>query len=241
MHFIIVGSGRVGRLLAGHLAGKDHTVSVISTNQPLLDLLPQHPNITPIDGVSYDLDVLKRAGIDNCFGFASVTDDDNINILASRIAKSMFNVEKVAVRVYDQSKASIFERFGIPTVSTIHWTVDNILREMIPIGADSQFVDSTGKVVLSQVDYDPSWVGHKVSSIEKLANIRVAYIRRFGESFVPNNDDILQDSDRLHLMLPVAEKDRIANLFSRNISHAYNSVKKQSEDNLQGNEQESDN
>jgi trk system potassium uptake protein TrkA len=222
MHFIIVGAGRVGRLLTERILEKDHTLSLVSNDAQLLDLMPDHENMKKIKGFAFDLDVLKRAGADEAFGLAAVTDDDNLNVLATRIARNNFNVEKVVVRVYDQSKAHIFERFGIPTVSTIHWTVDQVLREMIPIGADVEFIEKTSNIILSQIDYDDSWDNHKIGEIEAILGVRIGFIVRFGESFIPTNNDYVQNGDRIHVLVRTDEVDKVAKKLSKRYELAVN-------------------
>jgi trk system potassium uptake protein TrkA len=222
MHFIVMGAGRVGKALAAQLVKSDHSVAVISNESALLAKIPQHEMIKCITGFGFDADVLTRAGAQNAFAFAAVTDNDNMNILAARVARERFGIEKVVARIYNSKRAEIFERLGIPTVSTIRWTTDQILRHMIPIGATNEFLDPSGKVSLLQVDYDESWTSHTVHEIQELTSSRIAFITRFGDSFLPEGDTLLQENDILHILVTSGNEDSASHMLSKRFEIASN-------------------
>ena len=70
-------------------------------------------------GVGFDRDVLVRAGIETADAFAAVSSGDNSNIIAARVARETFGVERVVARIYDARRAEVYERLGIPTVATV--------------------------------------------------------------------------------------------------------------------------
>ncbi len=75
-----------------------------------------------------------RAGIDEAGAVAAVTSGDNTNILTARIARETFEVPNVVARIYDPRRAVIYQRLGIPTVATVRWTVDQVVRRLLPRG-----------------------------------------------------------------------------------------------------------
>ena len=88
----------------------------------------------PITGVGFDRDTLRAAGIDHAYAFAAVSSGDNSNILAARVAREKYGVEHVVARIYDPGRAEIYQRLGIPTVATVKWTSDQMLRRLLPQG-----------------------------------------------------------------------------------------------------------
>src|SRR5262245_63001438 len=90
-----------------------------------------------------------EAGVTDAGAFAAVTSGDNSNILSARIARENFGIERVVARIYDPRRAMIYQRLGIPTVATVSWTTDQVLRRLLP--ADEQpheWLDPSGKVCL---------------------------------------------------------------------------------------------
>ncbi|GAC1566298.1 MAG: hypothetical protein NVS3B14_07520 [Ktedonobacteraceae bacterium] len=120
MKIVILGCGRVGSTLAGMMASKGHTVSVIDQSSDSFQRLsPDFPGTT-IVGNGVDEDVLIRAGIREADAFAAVTNGDNRNIMASQIAKEIFKVKKVVCRIYDPIREVTYHELGLesfcPTV-----------------------------------------------------------------------------------------------------------------------------
>jgi len=95
-------------------------------------------------GVGFDRDTLLEAGIDGADAFAAVSNGDNSNILAARVARENYGVTNVVARIYDPGRAEIYQRLGIPTVATVIWASDQILRRILPGGARSEW---TSKLV----------------------------------------------------------------------------------------------
>jgi trk system potassium uptake protein TrkA len=215
MHFIVLGYGRVGRALVRRLTSQNHSVAVISNNQKLLDEVTESASISKIKGYGFDPEVLTRANVQNAFAFAAVTDNDNLNILATRVAREQFGVEKVVARIYDSKRADIFERLGVPTVAAVRWTTDQVLRQIIPIGATDEYRDPSGNIALLQVDYDNSWISHRVAEVEHFTGAKVAFITRFGESFLVESNTVVQQNDILHILAPYERKSDISHILTK--------------------------
>ena len=67
-------------------------------------------------GTGIDEDVLKSAGIEAADTFIAVTNLDNRNIMAGQIARTMYGVGKVIVRIYDPVREDTYRRLGLSTV-----------------------------------------------------------------------------------------------------------------------------
>jgi trk system potassium uptake protein TrkA len=92
-----------------------HTVSVIDfSNEAFRRLEPDFGGETII-GNGVDEEILIRAGIKDADAFAAVTNGDNRNIMASQIAKEIFNVKKVVCRIYDPIRESTYNELGLET------------------------------------------------------------------------------------------------------------------------------
>ena len=132
MHVVVIGCGRVGSELAGALEQTDHSVAVVDKNERAFRRLPKDFAGTKVVGFGFDRDHLEAAGIAKAEAFASVTSGDNSNILCARIARETYGIEHVVARIYDPRRALIYQRLGIPTVATVAWTTDQVLRRLLP-------------------------------------------------------------------------------------------------------------
>ena len=191
VHIVIMGCGRVGSTLAHILEDRGHTVAVVDRDPEAFRRLRPTFKGDRVTGIGFDREVLARAGIERADGFAAVSSGDNSNIIAARVARETFGVQQVAARIYDPRRAEVYERLGIPTVATVRWTADQMLRKLLPEGSEPLWRDATGKVVLAQVPVGTSWIGEPVKVLEASAGARIAFIDRLGAAIVPQASTVV--------------------------------------------------
>jgi trk system potassium uptake protein TrkA len=117
MYVIIMGCGRVGARLANMLVDAGHEVLVMDLNPAAFDRLGSEFAGQTMVGNGIDLEALVRAGIERADAFAAVTQGDNRNIMASQIAKHIYNVKQVVTRIYDPIRQDTFQALGLDAIS----------------------------------------------------------------------------------------------------------------------------
>lgn len=117
MKIVIMGCGRVGATLAGLLDAEGHSVTVLDLDSYSFRRLPSGFKGKALVGNGIDEDALKKAGIEQADAFYAITQGDNRNILASQIAKHIFNVKRVICRIYDPLRQELYESLGIESIS----------------------------------------------------------------------------------------------------------------------------
>lgn len=167
-----------------------------------------------VTGVGFDQDTLREAGIEEAGAFAAVSSGDNSNIIAARVAREMFGIENVAARIYDPRRAEVYQRLGIPTVATVRWTADQMLRRLLPSGAELLWRDPTGGVQLAEVHASSAWVGHKISKLQDETGVRVAFLTRLGEAVLPSSQTVLQEGDLVHVMMRTDDVEKVEASFA---------------------------
>src|ERR687890_686900 len=146
-----MGCGRVGSTLAHSLEAQGHDVAVVDQDGSSFRRLGSAFEGRRVTGVGFDRDTLREAGIEHAYAFAAVSSGDNSNILAARVARETFGVENVVARIYDPGRAEIYQRLGIPTVATVRWTADQMIRRLLSADATPEYRDASGTVVLAEV------------------------------------------------------------------------------------------
>jgi trk system potassium uptake protein len=198
-----MGCGRVGATLALQLERRGHSVAVVDQNPEAFRRLPEDFEGNKVTGLGFDRDTLVSAGIDEAYGFAAVADGDNSNIVAARVVRETFGVLNVVARIYDPHRAEVYQRLGIPTVATVRWTTDQVLRRLLPMGATHEHHAASGQIALTQVDVDPGWVGRPLRALEDASGARVAYLTRYGEGVMVTPSTVLQENDVVHVIMKV--------------------------------------
>ncbi len=214
MHIVIMGCGRVGSTLAHILEDRDHSVAIIDKNPEAFRKLRSGFKGQRVTGIGFDRAVLIEAGIERGDAFAAVSSGDNSNIIAARVVRETFGIERVAARIYDSRRAEVYERLGIPTVATVRWTADQVLRTLLPEGSEPLWRDPTGKIVLAELAFSPVWIGEQVKSVEARTMTRIAFIDRLGQAFVPDAGTVLQEGDVIHVIANQSDLDRISAAFA---------------------------
>jgi len=143
--------------------------------------------------------VLIEAGIERAGAFAAVSSGDNSNIISARVARETFGVQRVVARIYDAKRAAVYERLGIPTVATVPWSTDRLMRMLLPDGVASAWREPTGTVAILQLPVNEEWVGHSVRELEAVTGSRVAFIVRFGTGVLPRPETFVQAEDTIYV------------------------------------------
>jgi trk system potassium uptake protein len=215
VHIVIMGCGRVGSSIAHILEDLGHSVAVIDQDPDAFRKLSPGFKGSKVTGIGFDRDVLIEAGIERADAFAAVSSGDNSNVIAARVVRESFGVDRVVARIYDPRRAEVYQRLGIPTVATVRWTADQMLRKLLPEGAQPLWRDPTGAIVLADVAYDDHWLGEKATALEEFARARIAFISRLGEAKMPGPGTVLQEGDVLHVIAEDSDLDRIATAFAK--------------------------
>ncbi|WP_134765878.1 TrkA family potassium uptake protein [Nocardioides sp. 1609] len=201
MHVVIMGCGRVGSTLARSLEDRNHTVAVIDSEPDAFRRLGPAFNGEKVTGYGFDQQVLEKAGIRRADAFAAVSSGDNSNIIAARVAREQFGIQQVVARIYDPGRAEVYQRLGITTVATVKWTADQVLRRILPAGAEPDFRDPSGTVRVDQVPVPEVWVGQRTIDFQEQTSCRIAWIDRLGEGMLPTRDTVIQENDLIHLVM----------------------------------------
>jgi trk system potassium uptake protein TrkA len=215
VHVVIMGCGRVGSTLARSLEDRSHDVSVIDSNADAFRRLGPSFEGTKVTGIGFDQKVLERAGIDRADAFAAVSSGDNSNIIAARVARETFGIQQVVARIYDPGRAEVYQRLGITTVATVKWTADQVLRRLLPAGAEPDFRDPSGTIRVDHVDVNEAWIGQRTVVMQEQTGSRIAWIDRLGEGMLPTRESVIQEGDLLHLVMREENADRVYRVFHR--------------------------
>jgi trk system potassium uptake protein TrkA len=214
VHIVIMGCGRVGSGLAHQLARLDHTVAVIDQDPLAFRRLGDDFTGQQVRGVGFDRDTLIEAGVEQAGAFAAVSSGDNSNIIAARVARETFGVQRVVARIYDQKRAEVYERLGIPTVATVPWTTSRLLKSLLGESLDQAWRDPSGAVVLIQVTPHEGWIGRTVGAFQTATGSRVGVLTRFGTGTVPDQDTLIQSGDTLHAFVVDEQAEHLGRIAS---------------------------
>lgn len=126
MNIIVVGYGRVGAGLTKSLAASGHAVTVVDCSpEALAHIDPDFSGHTVL-GLGFDEQVLVQAGIRECDAFAAVTSSDNVNLMASEVARRLYDVPHVITRLVNPSRLDVYHQLVLDFVCDTELVAEEI-------------------------------------------------------------------------------------------------------------------
>lgn len=117
---LIIGCGRLGSSLAIRMAAEGQQVTVLDHDRANFDAnLPRDFTGRTLLGMEIDNEVLVRAGIQDAQALAAVARDESTNMMVADVAKRVFNIKKVVVRIDNPKLAELYRREGYDVISPI--------------------------------------------------------------------------------------------------------------------------
>ncbi|MXV61943.1 potassium transporter [Natronorubrum sp. JWXQ-INN-674] len=216
MRTIIVGGGRVGLSLAERLERDGENVLLID-NDPDAVETAQKRGLRALEGDGTDADVLERAGAADAKTVIATAPDDDVNLLACQLAKTTFDVERVASRVNQPDNVDAFESLGVRAIDlsmATAWSLENVL-ERPSLSAWMNELGRTGDVQEIEVTA-ADLVGKTIAELnaEIPDGVIVGLLtHRDSSTEVPTGDHELRDGDRVTFLGQTDAVDRAVKRF----------------------------
>ena len=198
MKIIIIGCGRVGVELALSLY-RSHSIALVDNDPRSFDRLGSDFAGRTIQGDALDQNVLERAGIASADACAIVTSSDNVNVVVGRMARDLYKVHRVAVRVYNPRRIPIYEKFGLQTVSSSSWGAHRIEQLLVHPGVQSVFSSGNGEVQLYEIAVSSEWANHSLNDLLPAQGAIAMSVVRCGKATLPGERMVMQAQDILHI------------------------------------------
>lgn len=202
MKVLVIGCGKFGVRMAENLTRKNHDVVVIDNDPESFHALSEEFTGRTICGVGYDRDVLENAGVSSADVVISCASNDSMNAVVANIAKNVFHVPTVIARMYDPTRARMFESMGIYTVSITRLGTDNVM-EFLEDNRSWRVIHKFGSedVQLVRVRITFATEGMKLSELTVEGKMTPVAIERQGHSMLPDKNMICEYNDMLYLAI----------------------------------------
>ena len=118
---LIVGCGRLGSGLAVRLVAAGQDVTILDHDRRNFDAnLPRGFKGRTVEGLEIDNDVLKRAGIASASAVAAVARDESTNMMTADVARRIFKVPRIVVRIDEPRLAELYRADGFIVISPVY-------------------------------------------------------------------------------------------------------------------------
>ena len=212
MNIMIVGCGRVGSQLAVLLSQEGHNVTIIDKNADSFKRLGGTFNGVTAVGNAFDEKLLRELKIDKQDAFVSVTSGDNTNLMASQIARKMFNVPRVIARVYDPERADIYKKFDLDIISgTV--LVAAMIRDKIIENRFTGYLIETGELGVIEIIAGHDLEGKRVSDLNIPDEFSVVVIERKKKVIITETFTKIELGDKIMGLVRTTSLKKVKQIF----------------------------
>lgn len=216
MNIAIIGVGKLGIKVCEALVGGDYSITIVDTNDALLDRLSQQFDVMTVNEDARDINVLKEIGI-NKFQYVLVaTGRDETNLVIGGFAKKL-GCHRVIVRVRDPEYMKHFEfirtSMGIDYIVNPDFAITmEIYKYLSEKYTLNNGVFTSGRIALIEfkAKRKKELIGLKMPEVRKLMpDMLIAAISRNGKVIIPHGNDEIREDDAIYV---VGEKNEIMEL-----------------------------
>jgi trk system potassium uptake protein TrkA len=245
MKIVILGAGQVGANLAAGLVSEANDITIVDLDPIKLSALQDRYDLRTVCGAASHPSVLRAAGLDEADMLVAVTQNDETNMVACKMADTLFKTPTKIARIRAQdymAQPEIFspEHLAVDFVISPEAEVTNYLRRLIDYPEALQVVDFAdgrirlvavkaregGLLVGHQLRHLPDHLRHhlrerKDQDIHDL-DARVVALFRQDRAILPQGDTVIQDGDEVFFLAATENLRAVL----KEIRHADESVRR---------------
>ena len=197
---VIIGGGNIGYSLSRAIENSEYeiTTNIIEYNKQRSEYLAANlksVNVTNGDGL--DNQILEEVDVSEAGYYIAVTDDDEVNILSSLLAKRA-GAKNCMALINNSSYSSLLNNIGIDiTIDPKLITISKILEKVRGglIRSDYTIGEGFGEVIEAEILPNSAFTNKNINEVELPKSIRVGAILRNNEVLIPNSETIFEEKD----------------------------------------------
>ncbi|MCB2187094.1 MAG: Trk system potassium transporter TrkA [Deltaproteobacteria bacterium] len=223
MQILVIGAGEVGFHTALRLSRERHKVVVVDRQAERIRQINEQMDVQALLGPGASPAVLRAAEVDKADLVVAVTDSDEVNMTACRMAKILAPASTRIARIRSQDYLDFLEETGpanldIDLVINPEREVARQILQFMSVPAAKSVADfAGGRVKLLGLQLPPTspLVGKKLSQIRLPGGpaFLVAAIERAGQVIIPRGDDTLRTDDLAYVVVREAHLGEVIDHF----------------------------
>lgn len=207
MRIVVVGAGKVGRVLTEQLAAEKHDIVVIDQDTDLIESLVNIYDVRGVAGNGGCYDVQKDAFEDGADLLIATTSSDETNILACLVAKKLgtpHTIARIRNPEYEKQLHFMREELGLsmvvnPEKATAR-EIARVLRFPSAIKRE-QFCRQRFELVEYRVNEGNPLEGLQLSDLYRNIRVKILIcaVARGQQTIIPTGATVLQKGDKIYL------------------------------------------
>ena len=211
MKIVILGAGQVGSSVAENLASEANDITIVDTNPDRLRGLQDRLDVRTVCGNAAHPAILTQAGLEDADLLFAVTQSDETNMVACKLASTLFNTPTKIARIRSAdylSHPEIFSRenFAVDVPICPEQLITDYIAKLLEFPEALQVLEfAHGKISLAAVRafHGGPLVGHPISYLRThmpQIDARVAAIFRQDAPITPEGSTVIEAGDEVFLI-----------------------------------------
>ena len=212
MKVIILGAGQVGASVAEGLVSEENDITIVDRDGARLAELQDRLDLRTVVGDAATPSVLRQAGADDADMLIAVTQSDQANLVACKLAHSVFNVPTRVARLrskdfLEDESLLLPENFAVDFALCPEQVITDYIQRLIEFPEALQVLNfARGRVSLVAVRaYEGGLlVGKPIKDMRTLLpfgmDARIAAIFRHDQAIFPEGDTVIEAGDEVFLL-----------------------------------------
>ena len=216
---IIVGGGNIGMFLAREIEEgfPDVNLKIIEIDgEQAKAAADQLQRGVVLHGNALDRDILDEANVSATETIVAVSNDDEVNVLSSLLAKR-YGAKRAVTLINNSSSGPLVSTLGIDVVvSPRDVTVSTILQHVRRgrIRAVHSIREGLAEVIEAEALETSPLMGAPLREVKLPAGIIVGAILRDDEVIIPDGDTVIRTKDRVIILASAGQVKKVEKLFS---------------------------
>jgi len=205
---ILLGAGQVGTSVAENLVSESNDITLVDTDADQLQAMRDRLDLRTVCGNAASPSVLRDAGAEDADLLIAVTQSDQTNLCACRIARTLFNLPTRIARLrssdfVDHPELLDIDNFAVDFSICPEQIVTDYIRRLIAFPEALQvldFADGVLSLIGVRAYEGGPLVGHPIKALRyhmPNVEVRIAAIYRQGEPIIPEGDTFIQPGDEV--------------------------------------------
>lgn len=207
MNIVVIGMGEVGKHISSFLSTEKHNVTIIDSSEQKLSEAESIVDALALCAQGGSARALRKANVGEADLVISVTDNDEVNMLAAHTARSLGakkTIARVSGREYLDGESGFYHNLlGIDLVISPQVLASlEIVKLINSMGALQVKFYANNKVEMVRlaVKEQLKILGYKLKDIKLPESTLIAAIHRDGRLIIPSGDDELLLNDDVYLI-----------------------------------------
>lgn len=215
MRIVILGAGQVGSTVAESLVSEANDITIVDVNLERLKKLQDRFDLRTVTGNAAHPAILEQAGARDADLILAVTQSDETNMVACKLAATMFNIPNKIARIRSAdylSHPEIFsgENFAVDSAICPEQVITEYIVKLLEFPESLQvleFADGKVSLVAVRAFHGGPLVGHEISELRAhVPNVdsRVAAIFRHDSPIIPEGNTVVEPGDEVFFLASTA-------------------------------------